>query len=407
MDELIKSYFNKNLYKITIDDIQEFFTEERDENDLLEFKAGSLTDFDKINKEVAAFLNTNGGILFIGTPLEKIKEVGDSKIKICKGELVLSKWKSKEQILQKILTGIAPPPHNIKVHEILTSEGNFFIVAVAPSMNPPHQVLKSGVYYIRMERDSRPASHGLVEALFLKRQIPDLTVDATVTPVPYDHKKEVEYKLDIDCIIRNDSVYPADRFSVNIMIDNINTDYVHNGVVKNSDTGITFSQYIEESLVYGLNKTYNFSFLHWKAPFMLTKMIWSKESPLKVEYVIFDPVNFQVLEKVDKEVNNPFDQLHLHLIDNLENIYLEIFDDITTFGSNYQASLKYALLKLPFQLLDGNSFQKDEIYYYLDDDNYFKITYNKNAVVLKNIEIAIMIKGKNVMNKTLLPGRDF
>ena len=133
MEELVETLFGKKFNQLVLEDIESFFEDEKEEDELIEFKTGLLKDFDSIVKEVVAFLNTNGGLLFIGTPKEQKKTIGKSEVKVCKGKLELSSWKNKEQIQQKILTGISPPPTSFKIHEILTPEGNFFIVAVSPT----------------------------------------------------------------------------------------------------------------------------------------------------------------------------------------------------------------------------------------------------------------------------------
>jgi len=67
---ICKSIFNKEIYDLEIDDLKAFFSTEQEETSLIEFKSGAV-EVDTIYKEVAAFLNTEGGILVIGAPEEK------------------------------------------------------------------------------------------------------------------------------------------------------------------------------------------------------------------------------------------------------------------------------------------------------------------------------------------------
>ena len=94
-----KGYIEKILLKkpeiLTIDDLQNFFSTEQEEGSVLEFKTGQV-DINKIFKEVAAFLNTEGGLIIIGSPREAKRKIKKHEITFCKGKLTYSKFKGKD-----------------------------------------------------------------------------------------------------------------------------------------------------------------------------------------------------------------------------------------------------------------------------------------------------------------------
>ncbi|NML38127.1 ATP-binding protein [Chitinophaga sp. G-6-1-13] len=166
--------FQKEIYNITKQDLEIFFSTEQEENAVLEFKSGE-TSFEDVYKEVAAFLNTEGGLLIIGAPRESKRE-NDLKMKVCKGALTpCTKILSKDTLTRSIAGNIMPSPTAIRIQEIYIEGGSVYILEIPQSMTPPHQVTEKGIYYIRLERDAKAAPHGVVEALFRKRDMPALT----------------------------------------------------------------------------------------------------------------------------------------------------------------------------------------------------------------------------------------
>ncbi len=66
---MVEQIFNKEVYKVTLEELITFFQSEQEESALLEFKSGE-SSLEDIYKEVTAFVNTEGGILIIGAPKE-------------------------------------------------------------------------------------------------------------------------------------------------------------------------------------------------------------------------------------------------------------------------------------------------------------------------------------------------
>lgn len=165
---LAESIFQKKINDLTIQDLKEFFKEEKEETSFLEFKSGEL-DIEKIYRSVCAFLNTDGGILILGAP----KEMEVDKKRICIGELIpTKKIKSEATLAHLIGSHISPSPGRLNIKHFKYQEGFVFIIEVLKSSHPPHQVSHEGKYYIRMDKEAKAAPHGLVEALFKKISFP-------------------------------------------------------------------------------------------------------------------------------------------------------------------------------------------------------------------------------------------
>lgn len=66
----IEKIFNKSRDEISLTDIEDYFASPQEETSIVEFKSGGVEIID-LYKEVTAFLNTEGGLIIVGTPKEK------------------------------------------------------------------------------------------------------------------------------------------------------------------------------------------------------------------------------------------------------------------------------------------------------------------------------------------------
>lgn len=286
--------FGKQLSDITLIDLQDFFLEEREETSILEFKSGGVS-VDDIYKEVCAFLNTEGGVLVIGTPREQKKKLGSkTEVTVCQGDLVPSPFRGKDWLMTSIVSNISPPPTSIKIQEIHSGKGTHFIVEVPQSMTPPHQSNGDGRYYIRMERDARPAPHGLVEALFFKRQKPALEIDISIEEI-----SQRIYAFTVTLI--NDSLFPAEKPEFIINIQNVKFLYKgnvseRNKIVSHSNLDNYFSTNVSIDGVLWKGITCSNTF-HIELnsslppePFSFYITAWSRNVGVKHWADVFDPV---------------------------------------------------------------------------------------------------------------------
>lgn len=170
-----KQYFNKTICELTYEDIEQFFQEEQEENETLEFKSG-LGDFDttltnKIIKTITAFLNSSGGILIWGAPKEK--SVENRKGKICQGDLTpMETFKEKDQLVNIISGKISYMPTGIHLERLEKGGKCIYIFEIIESESKPHQY--NGCYHIRLDGQSTPAPHYLVDALFKQIKFPNI-----------------------------------------------------------------------------------------------------------------------------------------------------------------------------------------------------------------------------------------
>lgn len=170
-----QQYFGKDLNDISYENVVDFFIVEKEESDKIEFKAfhhkfGNVKkNLEGVTRGICAFLNSNGGILIWGAPLEqKIDERS-----IFQGALSpVTELIEKDSLISKISDSITPLPVNINVN-IIEREGNYlYVFEIQISNYSPHQF--KNTYFARLDGQTKPAPHYLVEALFKKISYPNI-----------------------------------------------------------------------------------------------------------------------------------------------------------------------------------------------------------------------------------------
>ncbi len=197
------------LFGAKIEDIEEkhllaFIATDRkpDETNLFEGKSGhDRPGANKHKETIVAFLNTDGGVLWIGAPEEvPIDPENPRGPKQFDVSPVGHRAMPKDQIRNLLLQDIQPLPSGIKLKSIPMKDGTFStVVEVQRSEYPPHQV--NGTYWLRMDGEKRKAPHGLVEALFYRRRgpflVPSLTFNAWVPGKDISNTDKVVLDLEI------------------------------------------------------------------------------------------------------------------------------------------------------------------------------------------------------------------
>ncbi|NBB89078.1 MAG: hypothetical protein GVX96_04775 [Bacteroidetes bacterium] len=297
---LAKNLFGKPLHQISKEDFDLFFETQREESAVLEFKSGEV-DINDLYKEVCAFLNSEGGLILIGSPREKKIKGNDGVHKrVCVGETTPSKIRGEGWILQKLAANITPYPTGIKVCEILTPEGNFFIIEVPQSANPPHQCNGDGRYYIRFEKEAKPASHGIVQALFFNRQSPKMNCKSTFQSPENGPDNELQVKVSIF----NESRYPADNLSFLIRMENVREFASEQfGAIVTGEEVLRSGEFemqgkVSRVVLRQLPVQIAFRLTHRYQPFILSILIWGREFGMHEDAYIFDPVNFELLDRI-------------------------------------------------------------------------------------------------------------
>lgn len=298
---LCHSIFSKSIDDLKFSDLEKFFSVEREEDAMLEFKSGGI-EINDIYREICAFLNTNGGLLILGSPRESYAGGGNHNNngkRICIGELIPTKFRNKEWIMQKISSNISPVPQGIKLAEFLKPEGNYFLIEVPKSNYPPHQCVSEGKYYIRLDDESRPAPHGIVEALFYKRQKPNLVIDYNIkNNLQEEVYTENQTLLTIN--IRNDSDFPAHDINYWIRIGNaIGVKSLLNDQPtreENERSFFTIKDKIYDALIKGINLKIQTEIQHKGEPLLLHILAWSLQASKYELICLYDPINNEIIE---------------------------------------------------------------------------------------------------------------
>jgi len=175
MTNYSEKYFGKPLDELSTDDITAYFQTEKEESDKIEFKGyhkqyGNLKkNIEGVIRGVCGFLNSDGGILIWGAPIG-FKD--GSRLKFEGSLSVVPELIEKDAIISKLSDSISPLPVGIKV-KILEADGGYvYVFEVQKSNYSPHQF--KSIYYARLDGQTKPAPHYLVEALFNRITYPNI-----------------------------------------------------------------------------------------------------------------------------------------------------------------------------------------------------------------------------------------
>jgi hypothetical protein len=162
-----QTIFNKDLYQLTYNDIVDFFNTEKDETLYLEFKsypaAGNHNDKENaVLKAICALLNSEGGIVIWGAPVETRDAQGNTS---AIGALTpFTTVLDRDRFINKVTGALTPLPIGIRVQKLNNSNNDsIFVIEVEKSDFKPHQFKDK--YYIRLDGQTRIAPHYLIEAM--------------------------------------------------------------------------------------------------------------------------------------------------------------------------------------------------------------------------------------------------
>lgn len=306
--DYINKIFGKEREQITLDDIKKYFLYPQEESSVVEFKSGEV-EINDIYKEITAFLNTEGGLLIIGAPRETKKTIGKNIVKICQGLLTYSRFSGKDWLYQKIASNIVPTPTNLKISEFLTEKGNIFLIDIPQSVNPPHQCSSDGRYYLRLERDAKPAPHGIVQALFNKRKVPILKPVVKIEPI-----NSTEDTIIID--VKNISTIPAEKvsFIVDIYnIDKIDSKWKFDFIKDSLGDKYSLCINLDQVLVQIISRPVKFSIKHLNKNYLISVAFWSRDLDFDFVYFLYSPEQKSITKEGTLKKGNLF-------LDELKNL---------------------------------------------------------------------------------------
>ncbi|NOY47207.1 MAG: ATP-binding protein [Chlorobi bacterium] len=286
----ILNIFNKNKEEITLEDIKSFFSTPQEETSVLEFKSGNVEIID-LYKEITAFLNTEGGLLIIGSPRERREKLNRNEITICEGDLTYSKFKNKDWIYQKIASNITPTPTDLSIVEFITEKGGIFLIDVPQSSIPPHQSSADGKYYIRLEREAKPAPHGIIQALFNKRRRPKLVAKININRID-------DYWDNIEVSVQNTAPIPADKVNFIIDVWNVNkveSDHSFEAFTDALGDKISLSTQASGVLVRVVSVTIKFKVQHnFGEDYCVQVSYWCKDLDYDFNFNSYSPITQQL-----------------------------------------------------------------------------------------------------------------
>lgn len=297
----IFNIFNKSKEEITLEDIKSYFSTPQEETSVIEFKSGNVEIID-IYKEITAFLNTEGGLLIIGSPRERREKLNKNEITICEGDLTYSNFRNKDWIYQKIASNITPIPTDLKIVEFITKEGGVFLIDVPQSSIPPHQSSADGKYYIRLEREAKPAPHGIIQALFDKRRKPKLTADINISTNDI-------FSDEIEVRIRNESVIPADKvaFIVDIYnVEEVESDYTFHYFDDSLGEKYSMSNRSDQVLVQVISIPINAYIRHKNSEYVVMIGYWCKDLDFEYTFFTYCPEQKKIITKGSFESGSLF-----------------------------------------------------------------------------------------------------
>jgi hypothetical protein len=170
-------HFNKPLDNLEYQDLVDYFLEAKEESTKVEFKSFSAQygNFNKnlvgVIRGICAFLNSEGGILIWGAP-EGVSVSGQNS-KSFHGHLApLTELKEKDWLINKISDLITPLPVGINVAILQDETKVVYVFEIKQSNYAPHQY--KNTYWARLDGQTKPAPHYLIDALFKKIRYPNI-----------------------------------------------------------------------------------------------------------------------------------------------------------------------------------------------------------------------------------------
>jgi hypothetical protein len=161
-----------------------------------------------------------------------------------------------------------------------------------------------------MERDAKPAPHGIVQALFNKRKVPKLSADISI-------KEENNSTDNIVVRIKNESTIPAEKVSFIIDIYNIkNVESIYNFNYQDDQLGEKFSMSnnSDQVLVQIINLPIHFKIEHIKKDYLIFVAFWCRDVDFDFKYFTYSPNDKKIITEATYNEG-------MLLLDELERIY--------------------------------------------------------------------------------------
>lgn len=201
--------FNKDLYELELTDIESFFASPKEESLNLEFKSfpqqGDYASKENaIKKAVCGLLNSEGGIVIWGAPVEIRDPNGNTS---ANGALTaFNSPLDRDRLINKLTSSITPFPIGIRVQVLKNvADDSIFVIEIEKSIGRPHQY--DNKYYIRLDGQTRIAPHYLISALMKSVDFPIVQGHIRLKRIDTDR---MNYLLKFKKLLFNTSIYNND-----------------------------------------------------------------------------------------------------------------------------------------------------------------------------------------------------
>lgn len=170
----------------SLEDIQRFVDEEREEDLHLEFKQKKDTrngapgpeDKENFSKCLSAFANSDGGVLVWGVKTDHRDQV--DRATGCKPIAEPEKFRARLQ--DSLLGATQPPVDGVSIAVVLAADGAGFVKCLIPASDKPPHMASDNKYYRRTSNASRQMEHYELEDMFGRRQRPALKLRLALLP---------------------------------------------------------------------------------------------------------------------------------------------------------------------------------------------------------------------------------
>ena len=168
-----------NIEDITLENLSNFFSVEKEESDIFELKSfverGQNNYGHKENgvlKTICGFLNSSGGLIIWGAPVGQIP-AGRTENVFTGALSPVDRNLEKDAFIGKVTNRIIPIPTGIKFKKIEVAENQYaYLIEIPESETKPHQF--DNRYFMRLDGQTKVAPHHYIEALFKQIKYPEL-----------------------------------------------------------------------------------------------------------------------------------------------------------------------------------------------------------------------------------------
>lgn len=171
-----ESILGTPLDDLSLDILTNYFRDPRKESNIIEYKSfNTRGDFEQklkgLYKSIAAFLNSEGGLLVWGAP-EGTALPGETEKSFTGPLTPINRVIEQDYLINKISDNITTLPNGIRTKIVRDNGNSVVVIEVDRSDTSPHQT--ENIYYFRLDGQTRKSPHSYIEAQFRQIKYPNL-----------------------------------------------------------------------------------------------------------------------------------------------------------------------------------------------------------------------------------------